>query len=92
MKLDVLLSRARYLAIVLPSFALFTTVHGGCTSGTFYYYGKGAGYRTASGNDAPGGPEACVVYRTGESGGDQGYFGPCDDEGYAYGGSGGSAP
>ena len=80
MQLDALLSRARYLAIALPLFALSSTIHAGGVSGANYYYGTyGGGYRRASESSAP---TSCVVYRTGESG-SNGYFGPCnDDDGY----------
>lgn len=84
-----LLSRARYLAIVLPLFAISTTLHAGCTSGTFYY-GTYGPRDTAAYDDAVG-SGTCFVYRTGGTGSD-GYFGPCSDDGYAYGGSGGSGP
>jgi hypothetical protein len=89
MKLDALLSRARYLAIALPLFALGSTIHAGCTSNPNFYYGNGGGvYHTTSASNEP---SSCVVYRTGESG-TGGYFGPCDDDGYAYGGYGGYGP
>jgi hypothetical protein len=89
MKLDALLARARYLAIALPLFALGSTVHAGCTSNPNFYYGnRGGVYQTKGEPSAPG---SCVVYRTGESG-TEGYFGPCDDDGYAYGGYGGYGP
>jgi hypothetical protein len=49
MTLSPLTSRARYLAIVLPTFALLSTAHGGCVRGPFGYgkygiygYGKNA--------------------------------------------------
>lgn len=81
-----LLSRARYLAIGLPLFALASTIHAGCTSNPNYYYGKtGGGYRAASQTAEPA---SCIVYRTGGSG-SGGYFGPCDDDDDGYGGYGG---
>jgi hypothetical protein len=43
MMLDTFLSRARYLALALPLFALFSTIQGGCVTGTSSY-----GYGTSS--------------------------------------------
>jgi hypothetical protein len=95
MKLDALLSRARYLALVLPLFALTSTLHAGCSSApNGLYYGKygNVGTKVPSTADRPE-SEGCVVYRTGY-GGYGGYYGPCDDDddnydGYgAYGGYG----
>jgi hypothetical protein len=37
MTLETFLSRARYLALALPLFALFSTVQGGCITGTSHY-------------------------------------------------------
>jgi hypothetical protein len=85
MTLAPLLSRARYLTIGLPLFALGSTIHAGCTSGASYYNGRyGGNYRTASGTDAPA---SCIVYRTrSDESGSDGYFGPCsDDDGYGAG-------
>ena len=91
MSIDSLLSRARYLALALPLFALGSTVHAGCNTGPngLYYttYGNN-GNRVPSSADSP---QACDVFRTGFDG--YGYFAPCDGEGYgSYGGSGGYAP
>lgn len=81
MKLDALLSRTRYLAIVLPLFALASTVQAGCSEGTNFYQGRyGGGYKTSE-KDGLG---SCVVYRTDDSGGN-GYFGPCNDDADAEG-------
>jgi len=52
MKLASLRSSARYLALVLPAFALFTAVHSGCTnraSGVYNSYGYN---RTAATEDS----------------------------------------
>lgn len=93
MTLAPILTRVRYLTIGLPLFALGSTIHAGCTSGASYYNGRyGGNYRSATERNEPA---PCVVYRTGERG-SEGYFGPCDDDGYgygyAYGGYGGHGP
>lgn len=82
MTFDPLLSRARYLVVVLPFFALVTTVHAGCNSGPngLYYTTYGThGNRVPSTADSP---LSCVVHWTGSDG--YGYEAPCDDDGYAY--------
>jgi hypothetical protein len=43
MTFSLLISRARYLALALPLFALFSSIQGGCTTGNVGYgYGYGA--------------------------------------------------
>lgn len=83
MKLDSLTSRARYLALVLPGFALFSTVHSGCIRGPSGYGHYGVyGYGNRSSSLTQDGVEQeegeCVVY-TGEGG--QGSFrhGDCNE-------------
>ena len=103
MTIEMLLSRARYVVVALPLFALASTVHAGCNSGPngLYYntYGN-------NGNRVPSvaATSECVVYRNGYGPDDTrsgGYWAPCDDDegdGYAprpsaYAGEyGGSAP
>ena len=54
MKVRSILSTAGSLALVLPLFAVFTSVHGGCVSGTYGTYGRygyGGGTRTRSTTD-----------------------------------------
>lgn len=90
MKLDTLTSRTRYLALVLPLFALFSTVHGGCIRGPAGYgtYGNyGYGNRaSALGRDTADQDEGeCVVYA--EDGSTR--PGTCDDgDGDTYDGYG----
>ena len=83
-------SVARYLVLLLPLFALSSTVHAGCNTGPngLYYntYGN-------NGNRIPSvaATSECVVYRNGSNPDDPrfgGYFAPCDDDegdGYGYG-------
>lgn len=46
MKFEKLISRARFLVLALPLFALGSTLHVGCSSNSSggYYYGGGYGY------------------------------------------------
>jgi hypothetical protein len=74
MTLDSFLSRARYLALALPLFALFSTVQGGCITGTSRYgYGAPGSSGTASSD--------CTSY--GGYGGYAGYGGYGGYAGYA---------
>jgi hypothetical protein len=87
MKLDAVVTRARYLALVLPVFAVSTTVHAGCNSGPngLYYttYGGSRGNRTPSTAAHP--EDACVVIRSENGDGEE--VALCDeDEGYGGGG------
>lgn len=85
MKLESLLSSARYLALVLPVFALFSTVHSGCSSTAtgYYQYGYG-GKPVSSGTVTPTPPPPECIPRPGGYGGYGGYGTDinCDDDGY----------
>jgi hypothetical protein len=83
MKLESLTSRARYLALVLPGFALFSAVHGGCIRGPAGYgaygvYGYGNRASALEEGAAPPDEGECVVHGgEGESGSEQGA--DCDE-------------
>jgi hypothetical protein len=70
MKLESLLSRARYLALVLPLFALLTTIHAGCTAGIYVPSGEGGdstgsgiyGQQGSSGSSGKKDSTTCVTY------------------------------
>jgi hypothetical protein len=93
MKLESLTSRARYLALVLPAFALFSAVHGGCIRGPAGYgaygvYGYGNRASALGQETASPGEDECVAYG-GEGDGDgdgDGYQGADCDEGDTYDG------
>lgn len=102
MKLDFFTSRARYLALVLPLFALFSTVHGGCIRGpagygTYGNYGYG-GRATASATGFLDPDEGECVVHDGDGAYSSYHYGNCDDgdgdtyDGYgSSGGNGGSS-
>ena len=52
MKLESLVSRARFLLLVLPLFGLASSLHVGCSSSNNggYYYGNGYGYGAYGGS------------------------------------------
>ena len=81
MKLESLLARARYCALALPLFALFSTAHAGCSSGpSGYGYGYGQGRPGSSGSS--GGPENCTAYSGYDGRGGSYSYSNCDDDGY----------
>lgn len=77
MRLDSLLAKARYLALVLPLFALFSTAHAGCSgSANGYGYGYGQGSSGSSGST-----QSCTSY-SGYANGGYFSYSNCDDDGY----------
>ena len=70
-------ARARYLALALPVFALFSTVQAGCSSSAKggYYYGYGS---TSSGGVPP---RDCPVYTIYTGYGRYESYSSCDDYG-----------
>lgn len=73
-------SRARYLALALPLFALVSTVEGGCSGNSpygGYYYGSSGGKR--SGGLVPDCPTYAVY--TGYGYGGYTSYNNCDDNG-----------
>lgn len=93
-------SRARYLALGLPLFALFSTVHGGCIRGpagygTYGNYGYGNRASALGGDTVEQDEGECVVY-VGNGDADDGRlhggyrYGNCDD-GDTYDGYGDNA-
>jgi hypothetical protein len=67
MKLESFLSRARYLALVLPLFALMTTIHAGCTAGVYVPSGSSGDLdstgssSTNYGSSGKTGSDRCVI-------------------------------